>query len=126
MEKLKIVPYEANAYTDAASVQHLEPVNKQVFFDYILEDNDNSNGSNHENVFHVDELNNNVGDLADDENEKIEELRELRVNTSFGRGVHNAIEPPGHPYCLLSSGSFFRLDLLRPIGQLHRRWSLPW
>ena len=40
--------------------------------------NNNSNGSNHKNVSHVDELNNNAGYPADDENEKDEGLCELR------------------------------------------------
>ena len=47
-------------------------------------------------IFHVDNIDNNVDTLIDDENEKIKELCELRVSTSYGRGVYNAIALQAH------------------------------
>ena len=78
-------PDNAATNTDAAYAALAEPVEMQVFFGDILK------VSNHKDVFHVDKIDNNVDKLFDDENEKIEELRELRVGSSYRRGVYNAI-----------------------------------
>ena len=65
----------------------------QAFFNDIPKD------SNQKDIFLVDKIDTNVCDNVDDrvddctndENAKIEELCELSVNTSYGRGVYNAI-----------------------------------
>ena len=76
-------PDEAAANHDDAFAALAEPVEMQVFFGDIRKD------SNHKDIFHI--IDNNVDALIDDENEKIEELRELRVSTSYSRGIYNAI-----------------------------------
>ena len=68
--------------------------------------------SNHKDIFHVDNIDNNVNTLIDDENEKIKELRELRVGSSCRRGVYNAIALQGFQNLLLSPGFFFLLEML--------------
>ena len=76
---------EAATNTDDASAALAKPAGLQAFFEKILND------SNHKNVFHVDKIDNNVDAPIDDENAKNEELRELSVSTSYGRGDYNAI-----------------------------------
>ena len=68
--------------------------------------------SNHKDIFHVDNIDNNVDTLINDENEKIEELRELRVSTSYARGVYNAIALQSVQDHLLSPGFLFMLEML--------------
>ena len=83
-----------------------EPVEMQVFSGMILKD------SNHKNIFRVDNIDNNDDTIIDDENEKIEELRELRVSTSYGLEDYNAIALQGFWDHILSPGQS-DLDLPR-------------
>ena len=56
-----------------------------------------SKDSNHKDIFQVDKIDTYADTPNDDENEKIKELRELSVSTSYGRGVYNAIVLPSSP-----------------------------
>ena len=71
-----------------------------------------SKDSNHKDIFQVDKINTYADTPNGDENEKIKELRELSVSTSYGRGVYNAIVLPSPQDQLLSSGFFFQLEMI--------------
>ena len=99
-------PDEAATNTEDAYAALAEPVEMQVFFGDILK------VSNHNDVFHVDNIDNNVDKLFNNEKEKIEELRELIVGSCYRRGVYNAIALHSLQNLLLSPGFLFLLEML--------------